>query len=142
MTNTLDMKPTMGTAIRAISGKWGWFVALGILDLILGGIASTNLLLANLASVLFIGAAVLVSGIFQIVHAFWARGLRSFLFWLLGGIVYAAAGGVILYDPILASIELSLLAGVFLAMAGILRIWPDFIPVRPRDGDGSWLRAC
>jgi hypothetical protein len=60
MTNTLDITPTSPSGIRAITGKWGWFVALGISELILGGVASTNLLLANLASVLFIGAAVLV----------------------------------------------------------------------------------
>jgi uncharacterized membrane protein HdeD (DUF308 family) len=75
MTNTLEIKPTLRSGIRAITGKWGWFVALGIAELILGGVASTNLLLANLASVLFIGAAMLVGGIFQIVHAFSARGL-------------------------------------------------------------------
>jgi uncharacterized membrane protein HdeD (DUF308 family) len=75
MTNTLEIKPTSRSGIRAITGKWGWFVALGISELILGGVASTNLLLANLASVLFFGAAMLAGGILQIAHAFSARGL-------------------------------------------------------------------
>ncbi|WP_024506513.1 HdeD family acid-resistance protein [Bradyrhizobium sp. ARR65] len=140
MTNTLEVKPALGSAIRAISGKWGWFVALGVGDLILGGIASTNLMLANLASVLFIGAAVLVSGLFQIVHAFSARGLRSFLFWLLSGLVYAAAGAIIFYDPVLASVELSLLAGVFMVVAGVMRAWAGFHS-RPAAG-WRWIVAA
>ena len=140
MTSTLEFKPTLGSAIRAISGKWGWFVALGIVDLILGGIASTNLMLANLASVLFIGGAVLVSGLFQIVHAFSARGLSSFLFWLLAGLVYAAAGAIILYDPILASVELSLVAGLFMVVAGVMRAWAGFHS-RPAAG-WRWIVAA
>ncbi len=126
MADALEMKPSLGSTIRAIDRKWGWFVALGIGELILGGIASTNLLAANLASVLFIGAAMLVGGIFQIVHAFSARGVRGFLYWLIGGIVYGAAGAVILYDPILGSLTLSLLAGVLLLVAGVLRAWAGF----------------
>ena len=140
MTDAVQIKPSLGSAIHAIDGKWGWFVALGVGELILGGIASANLLAANLASVLFIGAAMLVGGIFQIVHAFSARGIRGFLFWLLGGVVYGAAGAIILYDPILASLTLSLLAGVFLLSAGILRAWAGF-HCRPAAG-WRWIVAA
>ena len=140
MADALEIKPPLGSTIRAIDRKWGWFVALGIGELILGGIASTNLLAANLASVLFIGAAMLVGGIFQIVHAFSARGVRGFLYWLTGGIVYGAAGAVILYDPILGSLTLSLLAGVLLLVAGVLRAWAGFHS-RPAAG-WRWIVAA
>jgi uncharacterized membrane protein HdeD (DUF308 family) len=134
------MKQSLGSTVHAISGKWGWFVALGIGQLILGGIASTNLFAADLASVLVIGAAMLVAAVFQIVHAFSAHGVRGFLFWLLGGIVYGAAGAVILYDPILASFALSLAAGVLLVTTGILRGWAGFHS-RPAAG-WRWLVAA
>lgn len=122
MTDALNAKPTLGTTIHAITGKWGWFVALGIGKLILGGVASTNLMAANLASVLVIGAAMVLAGIFQIIHAFPARGLRGFLFRQVAGIVYAAAGAIILYDPVLGSLTLSLTAGAFLVAAGFMRL--------------------
>jgi uncharacterized membrane protein HdeD (DUF308 family) len=51
MIDALNAKETLGTTVHAITGKWGWFVALGISELILGGVASTNLMAANLASV-------------------------------------------------------------------------------------------
>ncbi len=117
-TNASNTNASLGRAIHAITGKWGWFVALGIGELILGGVASVNLMAASLASVLVIGATMAVAGIFQIVHAFSVRGLRGFLFWLLAGIVYAAAGAIILYDPLLASFTLSLVVCVFLVAAG------------------------
>jgi uncharacterized membrane protein HdeD (DUF308 family) len=140
MTDTLDTKPSLGHAIHAIAGKWGWFVALGVGEIILGGIASANLFAVNLASVLFIGAAMFVGGIFQIAHVFWAHGIRGFLFWLFSGVVYAAAGAIILYDPILASFTLSLLAGVMLLAAGILRVWAGFHS-RPAAG-WRWIVAA
>ena len=140
MTDVLNAKPALGTAIHAIAGKWGWFVALGIGELIIGGVASTNLMAANLASVLVIGAAMVVAGILQIVHAFSARGLRGLLFWLLAGIVYAAAGAIILYDPVLASLTLSLTVGVFMVAAGMMRIWAG-LHARPMTG-WRWIVAA
>jgi uncharacterized membrane protein HdeD (DUF308 family) len=140
MTDAVNVKPTLGTAIHAIAGKWGWFVALGVGELIIGGVASANLMAANLASVLVIGAAMLVAGIFQVIHGFTARGLRGFLFWLVAGIVYAAAGAIILYDPVFASLTLSLTAGIFLIVAGVMRIWAGF-HARPAAGWG-WILAA
>lgn len=140
MTDAVSVKPTLGTAIHAITGKWGWFVALGVGELIIGGVASANLMAANLASVLVIGAAMVVAGIFQVIHAFTARGLGGFLFWLLAGIVYAAAGAIILYDPVFASLTLSLTAGIFLIIAGVMRVWAG-IHARPAAG-WRWIAAA
>ena len=126
MTDAVTLKPTLGTAVHAITGKWGWFVALGVGELIIGGIASANLMAANLASVLVIGAAMVVAGIFQIVQAFTVRGLRGFLFWQLAGIVYVAAGA----DHPLRSgprfIHAVAHSGVFLIVAGVISIWAGF----------------
>ena len=140
MTDASNNKAALGTAIHTVTGKWGWFVALGVGELILGGIASTNLIAANFASVLVIGAAMVAAAAFQIVHAFYARGVRGFLFWLVAGLVYAAAGAIILYDPVFASLTLSLTAGIFLVAAGIMRVWAGF-HVRPAAGWG-WIVAA
>lgn len=138
MTDAVIVKPTLGTAGHAITGKWGssrWVSAM-----IIGGIASANLMAANLASVLVIGAAMVVAGLFQIIHAFTARGLRSFLFWQLAGIVYMAAGAIILCDPVFASLTLALTAGVFLTVAGVMRIWAG-LHARPAAG-WRWIVAA
>ncbi|WP_354127288.1 HdeD family acid-resistance protein [Bradyrhizobium sp. i1.15.2] len=140
MTDMSNSKASLGRAVHAISGKWGWFVALGVGELILGGIASANLMAASLASVLVIGVSMAVAGIFQIVHAFSVHGLRGFLFWLFAGIVYAAAGAVVLYDPLLASFTLSLVVCALLVVAGATRIWTGF-HLRPAAG-WRWIVAA
>lgn len=140
MVNTLDARHTLGSAMRTISLKWGWFVAIGVVDLALGGIVSTNLVLANLASVLFLGGIVLASGVLHVIHSFFVRGPCNFLFWFVGGVIYAAAGAIIIYDPVLASVELSLVAGVFFVVAGGLRLSGGF-RLRPAAG-WPWLTAA
>src|SRR5689334_1342859 len=85
MTNALNVKPALGAAIHAIAPRWGWFVALGVGELI------------------------------------------------LGGVVYATAGAIILYDPIFASLTSSLTAGVFITISGIMRVWAGF-HARPAAG--------
>jgi uncharacterized membrane protein HdeD (DUF308 family) len=141
------MAASMGITLRGVPNgeshslgeKWRWFVALGVADLILGGGATPNLMQANPASVLFIGVAVLLSGLLQIIHAFSAQCLQSFLFWLLGSLVYATAGWLVLYDPVLASLDLSLLVGAFLVVAGIARGSAGF-DLQPTSG-WPWIVA-
>ena len=138
MTDAVQMKPSLGGAIHASERKWGWFVALGVGELILGGIASTNLLAANLASVLVIGAAMLVAGIFQIVHGFSARGIRGFLFWEFGGLVYAAPGPSILCIPFWRRLRCPRSsASCFWSLAYCER-GRGFTPGLQQDGVGSW----
>jgi uncharacterized membrane protein HdeD (DUF308 family) len=133
-------KPSLGAAVHAITGKWGWFVALGVGEFILGGIASSNLFAASLASALVIGAAMIGAGILQIVHGISMRGVRSFLPWQVGGIVYALAGAVIVYNPLLASLTLSLAVGAMLAASGLVRAWAGF-HARPAAG-WRWVVAA
>ncbi|WP_448042661.1 HdeD family acid-resistance protein [Bradyrhizobium liaoningense] len=140
MADMSNSKASLGRAIHAIGGKWGWFVALGAGELVLGGIASANLMAASLASVLVIGATMAVAGVFQIVHAFSVRAMRGFLFWLLAGTVYGAAGIIILYDPVLVSFTLSLAVCAFLVVAGVMRVWVGF-HMRPAAG-WRWIVAA
>ncbi|MHC2531379.1 uncharacterized membrane protein HdeD (DUF308 family) [Bradyrhizobium diazoefficiens] len=64
----------------------------------------------------------------------------GFLFWLFAGIIYGAAGAVILYDPLLASFTLSLAMCAFLIVAGVTRIWAGF-HMRPAAG-WRWIVAA
>lgn len=57
-------------AIGTTRDKWGWFVALGVLLLIFGGIAFGNLFIATVASVYMIGWLMLFAGVVEIIHAF------------------------------------------------------------------------
>lgn len=127
------------TPLAEVRARWGWFIALGIVLLVLGVIAMANLLLSTVASILIISVMMIVGGIAHIVEAFGVRRWGRFFLWLLCGIAYVAAGIMAFTDPILASAVLTLVLAVFLAAAGALRIVAA-LGARPETGWG-WLLA-
>ncbi|OVZ58455.1 hypothetical protein CDO44_14560 [Pigmentiphaga sp. NML080357] len=123
--------------LKTLGASWGWFVALGVLMLILGFVAGVYVLAATVASVLFVGVMMLVAGIGQLVQAWRVKGWRGFLLWTLSGLLYAIAGGLALYNPLAGAAVLTLLLGAFLIAAGVLRLWVWF-QHRSQQGWG-WL---
>ncbi len=122
-----------------ISGKWGWFVALGVALLILGGIAFGNLVMATVASVYYVGLLMLLGGVIEIIHAFNVKTWGGFFFWILSGLLYAVAGLVAFCNPLLAAGVLTLLLAAALIVSGGFRIWMG-IHARPAGGWG-WIVA-
>jgi len=113
-------------SLEATRAKWGWFVALGVLLLIFGGIAFGNLFIATVASVYVVGSLMLAAGIVEIAHAFGVKTWSRFFYWLLNGLVYAIAGFLAFYNPLLASAILTFLLAVALVASGLLRAWVGF----------------
>src|ERR1700744_2663120 len=91
-----------GTAPRPGSG-WGWFVALGSAQLVLGIIAWFDVVAFTIAGVIFIGALLLVAGVFQMIHAFMDREWGSFALHLLIGLLYIVGGFLLMDEPIQGS---------------------------------------
>ena len=105
-----------------LHGKWGWFVGLGVLMIVAGFIALMSLLLATIASVLVVGVMMVISGIIEIIHGFQMRRWGRFFFWIVIGALYVAGGFFAVSNPLLASAALTLLLGMFLIAAGVMRI--------------------
>jgi uncharacterized membrane protein HdeD (DUF308 family) len=131
------MQPGFGGPDAArVSHKWGWFVALGAV-MVLGGIfALGDTVLVTIISVLFIGAALLVGGVFQIIHAFMTKGWSAFAFSLLCGILYVISGLLIMQEPVSGSLVITIFLSVALVVGGVFRI---VIGLRHREMAGWWL---
>jgi len=127
------------TAASETQTRWGIFVALGIGLLIVAAIAFANLVAATVASVLLIGAMMLVGGVIEIAHAFKVRSWSRFFLWLASGLLYAVAGLIAFSNPLLASAALTLVLAISLIIAGICRIWVAF-EARHHEGWG-WIAA-
>ncbi|MDH6694981.1 uncharacterized membrane protein HdeD (DUF308 family) [Bradyrhizobium elkanii] len=142
MTHTTAPSEPRGAFTGILSearAKWGWFVALGILFVLLGFGAVSNLLLATVTTIFYIGALMIVAGIFQIIHAFGVESWRGRFLWGLGGLTYAVAGTTIILDPVIASLVLTLMLAVFTIASGLMRLLLGF---RARDDRGwGWLCA-
>ncbi|MEO9337357.1 HdeD family acid-resistance protein [Mesorhizobium sp. SB112] len=140
MTMPSELPEALNNAIDDARSKWGWFIALGVLLLIFGGVAFANLIVATVASVYFVGSLMLIGGVLQIFHAFGVKSWSSFFWWFLGGILYAVAGVLAFSNPLLASAVLTFLLAVSLIANGILRVWTG-LKVKPSSGWG-WLVAA
>lgn len=101
---------------------WWAYGLLGLLLAIGGLFLLGNIVAATLVTALFLGAAMLVSGIFQMIHAFWAKGWGGFFLSFLIGLLYAAGGAVLFAHPVAASLMLTLVLAVVLVASGIMRI--------------------
>ena len=116
--------------------RWGWFVALGIAQLLLGIIAWFDVIAFTIAGVIFIGALLVVAGVFQIVHAFMDREWGGFALHLLVGVLYVVGGFLLMDDPLPGAVVVTILVAAALIVGGILRI---VIGVRHRHMPGWGL---
>ena len=137
MAHAIDPSENVGSGTPELRSKWWLFMLLGVALLVLGFIALSNILVATVASVFYVGVMMMAAGIAEIIHAFSVRTWGSFALWLLSGIVYAVGGFLAFYNPVLAASVLTLLLAGTLIVAGILRFWVGF-QSRPEQGWG-WV---
>jgi uncharacterized membrane protein HdeD (DUF308 family) len=102
--------------------RWGWFVALGIAQLVLGIIAWFDVIAFTIAGTIFIGALLVVAGAFQVVHAFMDREWGAFILHLLVGVLYMIGGFLLMDEPLEGSVVITILVAAALIIGGILRL--------------------
>jgi uncharacterized membrane protein HdeD (DUF308 family) len=123
---TPGMPGNLGQGVEALRAKWGWIVALGVVFLIGGLIALGSVVTATVVSVLWVGAMMLVSGVFEIISAFSVKTWGKFILWALLGALYVVAGLMVFENPLLAAGILTLVLGISLLIGGFLRIFLAF----------------
>ena len=129
-----------GDIVAAPLGRrWGWLLALGIVEIIAGGIAIAVPVIASLAAVAIFGAALLVTAILQLVHAFQVRAWPRSAWYGLGGLFYVIAGLLVVAYPLGGALTLAMLLGILFIADGTLRV-AFGISVRPIVG-WAWLVA-
>lgn len=110
-------------ALDSLGANWGWFVALGLAQLILGVVALVHVFAATIVSVLFIGILMLIGGAGQLIQAWRIKHWAGFLLWTLSGILYVGAGILAITNPMAGASFLTLLFGATLLGTGALRLW-------------------
>ena len=102
--------------------RWGWFVGLGILLVILGVIALGSSVVFTIASILFFGFLMFFVGVLQTLHSLVAKRWGGFFLDLVIGILNSAVGVMIIMYPEVAAEAATLLIAMFLIFGGIFRI--------------------
>jgi len=99
--------------------RWGWFVALGVAQLVLGIIAWFDVIAFTIAGTIFIGALLLVAGVFQVIHAFMDREWGAFALHVLVGVLYIIGGFLLMDEPLQGSVVITILVAAALVIGGI-----------------------
>jgi uncharacterized membrane protein HdeD (DUF308 family) len=125
----------LADGLRALRTKWGWIVALGVVFLIAGVIALGSVVAATASAVLIVGIMMMMGGAAEIVAAFGVKSWGKFLFWLLLGVLYVAAGIIAILNPFAAATILTLFLGAALVVGGVLRI---FLAFQMKEAGKPW----
>jgi len=101
--------------------NWGWLLAFGIPLILLGTLGLGMTFGLTLASIELFGMLLIIGGAFQFFQAFLFEGWKSTVWHLLIALLYIAAGVIIVTDPVLASVTLTLVIAWILIAVGIMR---------------------
>jgi uncharacterized membrane protein HdeD (DUF308 family) len=114
--------PGAVTDLEQFSRNWGWFLALGMIMIVLGIVALGSALLVTLVSVIFFGWLLMFAGVFEVVQSFWQKKWGGFFLHLTVGILYAVVGIMLAANPEATAVALTLLMAIFFMVAGVFRI--------------------
>ena len=126
--------PVVDRPIKEATGigkHWGWFLALGVVQIIAGALAVGFAFSATLATVMTLGVLFLIAGGAQTAAALLARDWDGFLLFLLLGFLYAIAGTLTLEHPLLAAEGLTLMLAALFLLVGLFRIAVAFVDQLP-----------
>ena len=120
--------------------NWGWMMAVGVLMIILGGAGLSMQAIVTIASMFYFGFMALFAGILTIAGTFGAEGWKSKTWHIIIGLLYIAAGIVMIINPVSSAVWITLfIAASFLAI-GIMRLIAGF-SMREIQGWGLTVMA-
>lgn len=107
--------------LAELDRKRGWYLALGVFLVLLGGIASYQAVATTLLSVVFLGWVLLAAGAGMVILSFLTGKWSGFLLTLAAGVLSIIAGIATLNNPISGAVAITLMIGTILIGAGIFR---------------------
>jgi len=116
----------LSAGIEEVRKHSTWFLVMGIALVIVGLIAIGSAVAMTIVSVLFLGWLLIIGGLFEVIHGFTRHPWSGFFINLLGGVLYAVAGLVMVSNPALAAVTLTLLISMMLIVAGVFRLFIAF----------------
>lgn len=113
---------TQEDQLEELQEHWIWFLILGIALIILGIFAIGHSAISTFAVVKVTGLVLLLTGVVQVVTAFWAPKWSGLLIQVLFGILYVVVGAMLIRQPEKGAALITLMMAVFFVVGGIFRI--------------------
>jgi uncharacterized membrane protein HdeD (DUF308 family) len=120
-------------AFEQISGRWGWFLGLGIALVVLGFVALGDTVMVTIISVALLGWLLILSAIFHAVQWLRGRETRHYLD-LLAVVLDFVVGLLLLSNPAVGAVTLTLVLAVFFLVGGLMRLFGAVSSNAPHRG--------
>ena len=121
-----------------LTANWKWMLGLGIFMAVLGVIGLGMTYWLTILSVLWFGVLALVGGIAQLIDAFRCSGWKAVAAHVVLGLLYIAAGVILIAMTVQSAWWLTLMIGAVFVVTGVLRI---IMAIQLRGGGAAnlWL---
>lgn len=123
---------------REVSGHAGWSIVMGLLTVAVGVAMILYPMATATASTLFVGSALIIVAVAQIVFAFNSPTAGRFFLKLLLGILYGIAGVALVVFPGIGVVTLTAVLGAMLIAEAVLETVIAF-SLSWADGRGAFL---
>ena len=106
----------------SLTRGWGWLFALGVVFVILGSIGLYMTIGLTLISMIFFGVLLIIAGVSQFVDVCKSKEWKLAFWHALVAVFYVVGGGLVIYDPFLASALITILLAGVLLLIGFSRL--------------------
>jgi uncharacterized membrane protein HdeD (DUF308 family) len=107
--------------IAEVRKSWGWFLALGILLMILGALCIVKAQTATAFSILVLGWILVISGVFWLVNAFLTFNWSLFFLCLLNALIRGGVGYLLIRHPDAGAEGVTMVLAVLFIVGGLFR---------------------
>jgi uncharacterized membrane protein HdeD (DUF308 family) len=101
---------------------WGWFLAFGIVLLVLGIAAIVRSVTSTVVSMVFFGWLLVFASLIQFVDAFMVGKWAGFFLHLLVAILFGVTGVLMLIRPVISAEAATLLMSMFFLIGGLYQL--------------------
>ncbi|MDF1756752.1 MAG: DUF308 domain-containing protein [Legionellaceae bacterium] len=101
--------------------SWAWLLGLGVLFVTLSFICLSQAIGVTLVSIFFVGIIFMIAGGAQLIDVFKSKEWNVSIGHSISAVFYIAIGGLIIYDPILASSIITIFIALSFIIIGITR---------------------
>jgi len=102
--------------------NWGWFLAFGIVLLLLGIAAIARSVTSTVVSVAFVGWLLVLASLVEFVQAFMVGRWAGFFLHLLIAILFAVTGVLMLVRPLVSAEAATLVLSMFFLIGGLYQL--------------------
>jgi uncharacterized membrane protein HdeD (DUF308 family) len=112
---------SIATGLDKIHDSWGWFIALGIALIVLGGVCILGDITATLVTVLAFGWLLIMGAVVALIQAFQVRTWSGFFLFFLSALLRGFTGYLLVRYPLAGEYGLTLLLASFFIVGGVFR---------------------